>query len=114
MQLIVSSVLPYLMCLAMIAITSTFWWSKLLSPWSFVLFGFLTLLGTHRVYLIATETWNILSLSGQFLEYQGPVTPESIARIQAALLSKAITASIVILVTGSPLLVWLKGLMVKA
>ncbi|RZL97634.1 MAG: hypothetical protein EOO88_62275 [Pedobacter sp.] len=114
MQFILSSTHLYLLCIAMVAITSTLWWNTLGSPWSFVLFSGLTLLGTHCVYLIASEAWNLFSASGQMLEYKGQATPESIERAQSALTAKAISASIFVLVAGTPLLVWLKALLAKA
>lgn len=114
MQLIISSLLPYLTCLAMLGISAVLWWSKLNSPWPFVIFGALTLLGTHHIGSIAVEAVNLFSASGQILEYQGQVTPESIERAQSTLMAKAIKASVFVLLVGGPLLIWLKALLSKA
>ena len=114
MQLIISTLLPYLTCIAMIAISAVLWWSKLNGPWPFVLFGSLALLGTHQIGSAVIEAANIFSASGQILEYQGQVTPESIARAQSELMAKAVKSSLFVLITGAPLLVWLKTLLSKA
>ncbi len=113
MQFIVSSLLPYITCIAMVAIGATIFWSNLSNPWAFVIFGFLTLLGIHQVGHIAVEATNFFGASGSFLERQGPVTAESIEQAQSALLTKAIKASLFIFIVGCPLLLWLKAQMPK-
>ena len=98
----------------MVVITATIWWSKLSSPWSFVLFGGLALFGIHSLYAVAEGAWNLFGASGTFLEVNSQVTPESIERAQSALTIKAISASIAVLALGSPLLFWLRALLAKA
>ena len=98
----------------MAGISAALWWSKLSSPWPFLLFGLLTLLGIHQIGSIAIEAANLFSASGKILEYQGQVTPESIERAQSALMAKAIKTSVFILLVGGPLLVWLKALLSKS
>jgi len=98
----------------MVGIGTVLSWSKLNSPWPFVLFGSLTLLGVHQVGAIAVEATNLFSASGKILEYQGQVTPESIERAQSALLAKAVKACVFIFIVGGPLLVWLRSLLSKA
>lgn len=98
----------------MVGISAVLWWSKLNSPWPFVIFGFLMLLGTHKIGSVALETANLFGASGQILEYQSQATPESIERAQSALMAKTIKASVFVLLVGGPLLVWLKALLSKA
>ena len=98
----------------MVLITSTLWWGKLSNPWSFVIFGALALCGIHSLYAVAEGAWSLFGASGSFLEVNSQVTPESIERAKSALTIKAISASIVVLVVGSPLLFWLRALLTKA
>lgn len=106
MSFILSMVLPFLVCIVLIAGTSLAWWYSLKNPWIFLTVGFLGLLGLHRLIQVGSELLKLFRSGGYFLEYRKPVD-----MVQSALESltlEAVVVSTLIVVGGMPMLYWLK------
>lgn len=111
MSFLVSLLLPFVVCLALVSITATSWWSKLSAPWAYVAFAFLGILGLHRCLQAISEFVKLFISGGYFLEYQKrPDFAELAAR---SFTVEALVISSVLAISGWFLLLWLKTIMVR-
>lgn len=106
MSFLIASLLPFAVCLTLIAGTSALWWSGLRAPWLFIVVGFLALLGVHRVAQAAFDAVRAFSGGGQYLEFRP--SAESVKLAESLLMGQALATSAVVLVLGLPVLLWLK------
>lgn len=101
--------LPFLVAFLISIITPWMWRRVLASPVKFGVFSFLMLLGLHRVIQALVELWKSLQLSGYFLEYEK--SPAAIELIMRQLTIEALVVSLMLVITGIPILYALRRAM---
>jgi hypothetical protein len=106
MAFIVSALLPFAVCVALMVGTSALWWRSFHAPWPFVVVGFLALLGVHRVAEVVVQAGKAVGAQGYLLE--GPTTAAAVQLVERNLVVEALATSTAVLVLGFPLLLWLK------
>jgi hypothetical protein len=106
MAFLISMSLPFVVCLALVAVTSAAWWRDLRHPWLFAVVGLLAVLGVHRVIQVGAEVSKLFLGRGYFLE--GRPTPSALQLAQEGLTVEAGAVSVLVAVFGFPVLLWLK------
>jgi len=112
MSFLISMLLPFLAALILIAGTSIAWWRSLPSPQLFVIVGFLALLGVHRMLQAGVEFLKFFRGGGYFLEAR--TNPNAIELALESITRESVAVSLLILLVGFPLLLWLKRALLVA
>lgn len=111
MSFLISLLLPTVVCLLLVSITAAAWWSKLSTPWAYVTFAFLGVLGLHRLLQAGAEFVKLFTRGGYFLEYQK--RPDFVQAVEQSVTIEAILISSLLAIAGWFLLLSLKTFMVR-
>jgi hypothetical protein len=109
MTFLFSLILPTIVCILVVGTTATLWWKVLTTPWTFVIFGFLTVLGLHRVIQALVEFIKIFTHGGYFLEYQA--RPNAIELLERSINIETVAITITLALTSLCFLYWLRSLL---
>ncbi|QHJ00397.1 hypothetical protein GT347_21895 [Xylophilus rhododendri] len=111
MPFLASLILPFIVCFLLVGGTAMLWWTRLSTPWAYVAFGFLGVLGLHRCLLAIAELVKLFSGGGYFLEYQKRADVAKL--MEKSLTGEAFAVSVALAIIGWFLLIWLKTIMVR-
>jgi len=105
--LLLSEVLPYLVCGLIAASATLIWRQSLTAPWSFCGVAFLLSLGLAEVILWAVSLIKVVGGGPIFLQMAKPRAVEELA--DSGITAEAGIVSALVVLLGVPLLIWIKG-----
>lgn len=112
MLFLVSLMLPFVVCIALVGVTAMSSWSRLSAPWAYVAFSFLGVLGLHRcLQVISVFVKGFFDTGGYFLEYEKKSNLVEMAL--SSITVEAFIISTVLAISGWYLLDWMKTVMIR-
>lgn len=112
MWFLLSMVLPVATSLLLAGAASALWWGTLRSPWAYLTFSVLTMLGVQRVLQMVLEVTKIALPGGYFLEHRP--APDVLQAARESITTESLVMCVLLLAIGAQLLHWLRTLFPRA